>query len=134
MIVVHTRVRGLHGEGEMRKALDCETREGNRINRVTTFAIQTECYLKGIVTRNKAFSVKPVPGLENLPRSFWRELSSPFTEVYEVDSFATEISATPEPRPFFEDPESNITVQLGAQVHMHCRVQNLQKNLKVSAM
>ncbi|KAF7401401.1 hypothetical protein HZH68_007221 [Vespula germanica] len=52
--------------------------------------------------------------------------------VYEVDSFATEISATPEPRPFFEDPESNITVQLGAQVHMHCRVQNLQKNLKVS--
>lgn len=58
MIVVHTRVRGLHGEGEMRKALDCETREGNRINRVTTFTIQTECYLKGIVKRNKAFSLK----------------------------------------------------------------------------
>ncbi|KAI4493857.1 hypothetical protein M0804_002033 [Polistes exclamans] len=76
--------------------------------------------------------VKPVPGLENLPRSFWRELSSPFTEVYEEDNFATETGATPEPRPFFEDPESNITVQLGAQVHMHCRVQNLQKNLKVS--
>ncbi|XP_043501072.1 peroxidasin [Polistes fuscatus] len=76
--------------------------------------------------------VKPVPGLENLPRSFWRELSSPFTEVYEEDNFATETGATPEPRPFFEDPESNITVQLGAQVYMHCRVQNLQKNLKVS--
>ncbi|KAI4504356.1 hypothetical protein M0802_000827 [Mischocyttarus mexicanus] len=53
-------------------------------------------------------------------------------QVYEVDNFATETGATPEPRPFFEDPESNITVQLGAQVYMHCRVQNLQTNLKVS--
>ncbi|KZC08187.1 hypothetical protein WN55_10058 [Dufourea novaeangliae] len=74
---------------------------------------------------------KPFPGLENLPRSFWHELSSPFTEVYEVESFATETGGIPEPRPFFEDPESNITVQLGAQVHMHCRVQNLQDTLKV---
>ncbi|XP_076671759.1 zwei Ig domain protein zig-8 [Andrena cerasifolii] len=75
---------------------------------------------------------KPFPGLENLPRSFWHELSSPFTEVYEVESFATETGGTPEPRPFFEDPESNITVQLGAQVYMHCRVQNLLDTLKVS--
>ncbi|XP_011504604.1 PREDICTED: Down syndrome cell adhesion molecule [Ceratosolen solmsi marchali] len=69
---------------------------------------------------------KPFPGLENLPKSFWHELSSPFTEVYEEESFATETGATPEPRPFFEDPDSNITVQLGAQVYLHCRVQNLQ--------
>ncbi|EFN89587.1 Limbic system-associated membrane protein [Harpegnathos saltator] len=75
---------------------------------------------------------KSFPGFENLPRSFWHELSSPFTEVYEVESFVTETSGTPEPRPFFEDPESNITVQLGAQVYMHCRVQNLQDTLKVS--
>ncbi|KOX77205.1 hypothetical protein WN51_10295 [Melipona quadrifasciata] len=74
---------------------------------------------------------KPFPGLENLPRSFWHELSSPFTEVYEVESFATEAGGTPEPRPFFEDPESNITVQLGAHVYMHCRVQNLQDTLKL---
>ena len=53
-------------------------------------------------------------------------------QVYEVESFATETSGTPEPRPFFEDPESNITVQLGAQVYMHCRVQNLQDTLKVN--
>ncbi|XP_012168713.1 peroxidasin-like [Bombus affinis] len=79
-----------------------------------------------------SLGAKPFPGLENLPRSFWHELSSPFTEVYEVESFATETSGTPEPRPFFEDPESNITVQLGAQVYMHCRVQNLQDTLKVS--
>ncbi|XP_015608036.1 peroxidasin [Cephus cinctus] len=71
--------------------------------------------------------VKPFPGLEDLPKSFWHELSSPFTEVYEEESLATEIGATPEPRPFFEDDDSNITVQLGAQVHMHCRVQHLQK-------
>jgi len=44
----------------------------------------------------------------------------------------TETGGTPEPRPFFEDPESNITVQLGAQIYMHCRVQNLQNTLKVS--
>ncbi|CAD1480796.1 unnamed protein product, partial [Heterotrigona itama] len=50
--------------------------------------------------------------------------------VYEVESFATEAGGTPEPRPFFEDPESNITVQLGAHVYMHCRVQNLQDTLK----
>lgn len=79
-----------------------------------------------------SLGAKPFPGLENLPRSFWHELSSPFTEVYEVESFATETGGTPEPRPFFEDPESNITVQLGAQVYMHCRVQNLQDTLKVS--
>lgn len=56
-----------------------------------------------------------------------------FTQVYEVESFATETGGTPEPRPFFEDPESNITVQLGAQVYMHCRVQNLQDTLKVNS-
>ncbi|KAG5326381.1 OPCM protein, partial [Acromyrmex heyeri] len=55
-----------------------------------------------------------------------------FDSVYEVESFVTETGGTPEPRPFFEDPESNITVQLGAQVYMHCRVQNLQNTLKVS--
>ena len=47
-------------------------------------------------------------------------------QVYEEESSATETGATPEPRPFFEDPDSNITVQLGAQVYLHCRVQNLQ--------
>lgn len=50
-----------------------------------------------------------------------------------MESFATETGGTPEPRPFFEDPESNITVQLGAQVYMHCRVQNLQDTLKVNS-
>lgn len=54
------------------------------------------------------------------------------TQVYEVENFVTETGGTPEPRPFFEDPESNITVQLGAEVYMHCRVQNLQNTLKVS--
>ncbi|XP_063990777.1 peroxidasin [Diachasmimorpha longicaudata] len=70
---------------------------------------------------------KPFPGLENLPKSFWHELSSPFTEAYGEETSATENHATLEPRPFFEDPDSNITVQLGAQVYLHCRVENLQK-------
>lgn len=47
-------------------------------------------------------------------------------QVYEEETYATEIGATPEPRPFFEDLDSNVTVQLGAQVYFHCRVQNLQ--------
>lgn len=50
-----------------------------------------------------------------------------------MESFATETGGTPEPRPFFEDPESNITVQLGAKVDMHCRVQNMQNTLKVNS-
>ncbi|XP_076767196.1 zwei Ig domain protein zig-8 [Xylocopa sonorina] len=79
-----------------------------------------------------SLGAKPFSELENLPRSFWHELSSPFTDVYEVESFPTETGGTPEPRPFFEDTESNITVQLGAQVYMHCRVENLQDTLKVS--
>ncbi|XP_008553614.1 peroxidasin [Microplitis demolitor] len=70
---------------------------------------------------------KPFPGLENLPRSFWHELSSPFTETYGIEEPTTENGATPEPRPFFQDPDANITVQLGASVHFHCRVENLQK-------
>lgn len=54
-------------------------------------------------------------------------------QVYEVESFVTETGGTPEPRPFFEDPESNVTVQLGAEVYLHCRIQNLQNNLKVKS-
>ncbi|XP_046412032.1 opioid-binding protein/cell adhesion molecule [Neodiprion pinetum] len=70
--------------------------------------------------------VKPYPRLEDLPKNLWHELSSPFTEVYEEESLATEIGATPEPRPFFEDADSNITAQLGTHVHMHCRVHDLR--------
>ncbi|KAF7997951.1 hypothetical protein HCN44_009349 [Aphidius gifuensis] len=70
---------------------------------------------------------KPFPGLENLPKSFWNELSSPFTEVYEEENPVTENGSTPEPRPFFEDRDINVTVQLGAQIHLHCRVENMQK-------
>ncbi|KAJ8669760.1 hypothetical protein QAD02_001019, partial [Eretmocerus hayati] len=72
---------------------------------------------------------KPLPGLENLPRALWHELSSPFTEVYEEETYATETGATPEPRPIFEDPDNNITVQLGAEVYLHCRVQNRQTRM-----
>ncbi|KAK0073810.1 hypothetical protein PV325_009195, partial [Microctonus aethiopoides] len=70
---------------------------------------------------------KPFPGLENLPKSFWHELSSPFTETYGNEEIVTDNGATPEPRPFFQDLDNNITVQLGASVHLHCRVENLQK-------
>ncbi|XP_014209886.1 uncharacterized protein LOC106640377 [Copidosoma floridanum] len=77
---------------------------------------------------------KPFPGLENLPKSFWHELSSPFTEIYEEESYATETGATPEPRPFFEDPDNNVTVQLNTQVYLNCRIQNLASPQTVSWM
>ena len=58
---------------------------------------------------------------------FHSHASFVFVQVYEEESIATENGATPEPRPFFEDPDSNITVQLAAPVHLHCRVENLQE-------
>ncbi|KAG5344928.1 OPCM protein, partial [Acromyrmex charruanus] len=102
----------------------------SRLSAVVASILVHQIYF--LCTANTLLGAKQFPGFENLPRSFWHELSSPFTEVYEVESFVTETGGTPEPRPFFEDPESNITVQLGAQVYMHCRVQNLQNTLKVS--
>ncbi|EGI69162.1 hypothetical protein G5I_02139 [Acromyrmex echinatior] len=100
----------------------------SRLSAVVASILVHQIYF--LCTANTLLGAKQFPGFENLPRSFWHELSSPFTEVYEVESFVTETGGTPEPRPFFEDPESNITVQLGAQVYMHCRVQNLQNTLK----
>ncbi|KYM97395.1 hypothetical protein ALC62_11686 [Cyphomyrmex costatus] len=102
----------------------------SRLSAVVAFILVHQIYF--LCTASTLLGAKQFPGFENLPRSFWHELSSPFTEVYEVESFVTETGGTPEPRPFFEDPESNITVQLGAQVYMHCRVQNLQNTLKFS--
>uniref|UniRef100_A0ABD2WV04 Ig-like domain-containing protein n=1 Tax=Trichogramma kaykai TaxID=54128 RepID=A0ABD2WV04_9HYME len=99
------------------------------LRRITAFKAVILMHFIGLTVAGIPSGGKPFPGLENLPRSFWHELSSPFTEVYEEESFATETGATPEPRPFFEDPDSNITVQLGAQVYLHCRVQNLEKRM-----
>ncbi|XP_014224443.1 peroxidasin-like [Trichogramma pretiosum] len=99
------------------------------LRRISAFKAVILMHFIGLSVAGIPSGGKPFPGLENLPRSFWHELSSPFTEVYEEESFATETGATPEPRPFFEDPDSNITVQLGAQVYLHCRVQNLEKRM-----
>lgn len=37
-----------------------------------------------MIFKNFVAGSKPFPGFENLPRSFWHELSSPFTEVYKI--------------------------------------------------
>lgn len=57
---------------------------------------------------------------------------SVFPQIYEDEIFATDTGSTPEPRPFFEDPDNNITSQLGSDVYMHCRVKDLLKEAKVS--
>lgn len=75
--------------------------------------------------------LKPRNGdpFDTIPKSFWQEFSSPFTDppLEEEPDDYTE-TTTQEPAPFFEEPSSalNITTQLGNHVHLHCRVNDLR--------
>jgi hypothetical protein len=64
---------------------------------------------------------------DSLPKSFWYEFSSPFTESYD-DLTEAEPRTTPDPLPFFEDHanSTNVTTQLGSAVFLHCRVNDLR--------
>jgi hypothetical protein len=64
---------------------------------------------------------------DSLPKSFWYELSSPFTESYD-DLTEAEPKTTPDPLPFFEDHanSTNVTTQLGSSVFLHCKVHDLR--------
>ncbi|XP_055695746.1 fibroblast growth factor receptor 3-like [Lutzomyia longipalpis] len=70
---------------------------------------------------------------DTLPKSFWQEFSSPFTDTPEGgdtdDSAESLETTTREPQPFFEEPlaAANITTQLGSHVHLHCRVNDLRE-------
>jgi hypothetical protein len=64
---------------------------------------------------------------DSLPKSFWYEFSSPFTESYD-DLTEAEPRTTPDPLPFFEDHvnSTNVTTQLGSAVFLHCKVNDLR--------
>lgn len=66
---------------------------------------------------------------DTIPKSFWQEFSSPFTDppVEEEAEDYTD-TTTHEPHPFFEEPTSsvNLTTQLGNHVYLHCRVNDLR--------
>lgn len=76
--------------------------------------------------------LKPRNGdpFDTIPKSFWQEFSSPFTDppTEEEAEDYTE-TTTQEPAPFFEDSTStsvNLTTQLGNHVYLHCRVNELR--------
>lgn len=76
--------------------------------------------------------LKPRNGdpFDTIPKSFWHEFSSPFTDPpVEEELGDNEETTTHEPYPFFEDPTTtiNITTQLGNHVYLHCRVNDLRE-------
>lgn len=62
-------------------------------------------------------------------KNFWPDFSSPFTDMPdpEFDDEAEE-TTTHDPYPFFEDPNSttNVTTQLGSNIYLHCKVNDLR--------
>lgn len=70
--------------------------------------------------------------IEILPqnsRVFWHDFSAPYTDFPEMefDDESEEIT-TSDPYPFFEDASNtaNITTQLGSNVYLHCKVNDLR--------
>ncbi|KNC23569.1 hypothetical protein FF38_02835 [Lucilia cuprina] len=65
---------------------------------------------------------------DTFPKNFWQEFSSPFTDTPEDEELEITETTTHEPFPFFADPFTtvNVSTQLGANVYLHCRVNDLQ--------
>ncbi|XP_021928644.1 peroxidasin-like isoform X3 [Zootermopsis nevadensis] len=83
--------------------------------------LQVHCAVRQVL---KTHSGDP---FDSLPKNFWYELSSPFTESYD-DLTEPEPNTTPDPLPFFEDHSNstNVTTQLGSSVFLHCKVHDLR--------
>lgn len=64
----------------------------------------------------------------DLSNNFWHELSSPFTDS--SDEFIGE-TTTHVHEPFFEENSTqiNITTQLGSDIYLHCRVNDLREKM-----
>lgn len=65
---------------------------------------------------------------DTFPKNFWQEFSSPFTDIPEEEDISITESTTHEPFPFFADHYTaiNISIQLGSNVYLHCKVNDLQ--------
>lgn len=64
----------------------------------------------------------------DLSNNFWHELSSPYTESSDESYGETTTQAH---EPFFEENSSliNSTTQLGSDVYLHCRVNDLREKM-----
>lgn len=64
----------------------------------------------------------------DLSNSFWHELSSPYTESSDENVGET---TTHVHEPFFEENSTqiNVTTQLGSDVYLHCRVNDLREKM-----
>ncbi|XP_055637671.1 uncharacterized protein LOC129776197 isoform X1 [Toxorhynchites rutilus septentrionalis] len=67
---------------------------------------------------------------KTLPRNFWQEIPSPYTDLPDDDfDDESEETTTHDPYPFFDDTNmtANVTTQLGTDVYLHCRVNDLRE-------
>lgn len=67
---------------------------------------------------------------KTIPRHFWQDISSPYTDLPDDDiEEESEESTTHDPYPFFDDTNmtANVTTQLGNDVYLHCRVNDLRE-------
>lgn len=66
----------------------------------------------------------------SIPKHFWHQISSPYTESWQDDlDEEIEETTTHEPYPFFDETSTqiNVTTQLGSHVNLHCRVNDLRE-------
>lgn len=65
---------------------------------------------------------------DTFPKNFWQEFSSPFTDIPDAEELENIQITTHEPCPFFADYQTtiNVSAQLGSNVNLHCRVNELQ--------
>lgn len=68
----------------------------------------------------------------DLSNSFWHESSSPFTDSSDENVGET---TTHVHEPFFEEnpTQNNVTTQLGSDVYLHCRVNDLREKMVSTA-
>lgn len=81
-----------------------------------------------ISTKHKKVSIVLVPETRNPYDSLWHELSSssPYNDNIENISETTAVN-----EPFFDEPSSlvNVSAQLGSDVILHCRVNDLREKM-----
>jgi hypothetical protein len=75
-----------------------------------------------------SYSVPQTRSPHDLSNSFWHELSSPYTESSDESIGET---TTHVHEPFFEENSTqiNVTTQLGSDVYLHCRVNDLREKM-----
>ncbi|XP_035783883.1 zwei Ig domain protein zig-8-like [Anopheles albimanus] len=87
--------------------------------------------VSGSVLKNVATLQSSSPFM-TFPRNFWQEISVPYTDLPtdddELEDESVE-STTHDPYPFFDDINmtANVTTQLGSDVTLHCRVNDLRE-------